>query len=208
MEAGFNRGDKLVVCVDQDSSAESLVAQFGAIKAGVTVVCVNEKDSKDALDHAISSTGAKGLIFSPDTELTGDISRRQAVEHLMPELAKSYLGDEVKLGRYPHLEHVVQVGHQAMRGVNRFRDISVYAVPRQTPYQLPENHPDEPAFLCLKDGREHATHTNEQLVSKAGDLWEHHMREAATSSKHPVFIACDMNSPFGLTAFLACSSNL
>ena len=45
LEAGFTQGDKLVVFVDQTSSAESLVGQMGAIKAGVSVVTFDEKDN-------------------------------------------------------------------------------------------------------------------------------------------------------------------
>ena len=35
LEAGFSQGDRIVMFVDQTASAESLVAQMGAIKAGV-----------------------------------------------------------------------------------------------------------------------------------------------------------------------------
>jgi len=66
LEAGFARGDSLVLYADQTSSAEQLVAQMGAIKAGVQVVTFAEKESQDALDHALSSTNAKGLIYAPD----------------------------------------------------------------------------------------------------------------------------------------------
>lgn len=66
LEAGYARGDSLVLYADQTSSAEQLVAQMGAIKAGVQVVTFAEKESQDALDHALSSTNAKGLIFAPD----------------------------------------------------------------------------------------------------------------------------------------------
>ena len=40
---------------------------MGAIKAGVSLVSFNEKENKDALDHALKSTDAKGLFFSPST---------------------------------------------------------------------------------------------------------------------------------------------
>ena len=53
--------------VDQTASAESLTTQMGAIKAGVTIVTFDEKDDVEALDSALASSGAKGLIFSPDT---------------------------------------------------------------------------------------------------------------------------------------------
>ena len=44
---------------------------MGAIKAGVAVVSFDEKDSSEALDHALATSGARGLIFSPSTE-TGE----------------------------------------------------------------------------------------------------------------------------------------
>ena len=67
MEAGYKEGDSLVFYTDSTSSAESLVAQVGSIKAGVQIVTFAEKDSADALDHALRSTNAKGLLFSPDS---------------------------------------------------------------------------------------------------------------------------------------------
>ena len=47
----------------------------------------------------------------------------------MPELATMYAGDEIALSKYPNLKHVVQTGHSAIRGVNKFRDLAVYANP-------------------------------------------------------------------------------
>ena len=45
---------------------------MGAVKAGVSVVTFDEKDSEEALDHALSASNAKGLIFSPSTEADTD----------------------------------------------------------------------------------------------------------------------------------------
>ena len=42
---------------------------MGAIKAGVTVVTFDEKENQDALDTALGSSNAKGLIFSPSTKM-------------------------------------------------------------------------------------------------------------------------------------------
>lgn len=39
--------------IDQSNGAESLILQMGAIKAGVSLVAFHEKDSLDALDHAL-----------------------------------------------------------------------------------------------------------------------------------------------------------
>ena len=68
LEAGFTPGDRLVLYCDQTYSTESLVSQMGAIKAGVTIVTFDEKDNADALDNALSSSKARGLIISPSTE--------------------------------------------------------------------------------------------------------------------------------------------
>jgi hypothetical protein len=41
---------------------------MGAAKAGVTVVTFNEKDNCDAFHQALKDSGARGLVFSPDTQ--------------------------------------------------------------------------------------------------------------------------------------------
>lgn len=68
LEAGFTPGDRLLLYIDQTYSTESLVSQMGAIKAGVSVVTFDEKDSGEAFDHALATSKARGLIFSPATE--------------------------------------------------------------------------------------------------------------------------------------------
>lgn len=50
VESGYQKGDKLCLWVDQTNSAEILVTQMGAIKAGVTLVTFSEKDNLDALN--------------------------------------------------------------------------------------------------------------------------------------------------------------
>ena len=129
IEAGFTPGDKLMLYADQTFSAESLVTQMGAIKAGVSVVTFDEKDDCDAFDHALATSKAKGLIFSPSTEASEGETRQTFLQKLMPELSTVYAGQEISLSKYPNLKHVVQTGHSAMRGVNKFRDLPVYANP-------------------------------------------------------------------------------
>ena len=58
----------MVLYADQTYTAESLVTQMGAIKAGVSVVTFDEKDDCDALDHALATSKAKGVIISPSTQ--------------------------------------------------------------------------------------------------------------------------------------------
>ena len=59
---------------------------------------------------------------------------------MMPELSTLYAGQELNLAKYPNLKHVVQTGHQVgLRGVNKFRDLPVYANPAMSSRQIPEN---------------------------------------------------------------------
>lgn len=72
VESGFSSGDKLVIWLDQDNSAEALVAQMGAAKAGVSLVTFSEKENCDALDNALRDSGARGFLFSPSSVVNED----------------------------------------------------------------------------------------------------------------------------------------
>jgi len=78
---------------------------MGAAKAGVTVVTFEEKNSKDSLHEALRSSGARGLFFSPSTQVSdaGD-SRGQILNNLMPELNGMYPGDNLNVSAYPGLK--------------------------------------------------------------------------------------------------------
>jgi hypothetical protein len=101
---------------------------MGAFKVGVQIVTFAEKDNADALDHALRTSNARGLIFNPDSSAEG-INRGQTVNKLMPELAKMYFGDELNIAKYPNLKQIVQTRFAAIRGINLFKDVSVYANP-------------------------------------------------------------------------------
>jgi hypothetical protein len=45
---------------------------MGAIKAGVSIVTFDEKDNIDALNQTLKDSGAKGLMFSPQTVISQD----------------------------------------------------------------------------------------------------------------------------------------
>ena len=196
--------------IDQTASAESVTAQLGAIKAGVTVVAFDEKDDIDALDNAIGQSGAKGLIFTPDTATSGENQTRQTfLQKLMPELSGMYRGDELNLAKYPNLKVVAQTGHNAMRGVNKFRDIAVYANPRFSSNQIETNSSDSVTHVAYKGGREVCSITSGDLVAKADSLWSSHLSSAATGedANASVFMSADLETPFGFAALLGCSTH-
>jgi acyl-CoA synthetase (AMP-forming)/AMP-acid ligase II len=61
-----------VLWADQTNSAELLVAQMGAFKAGVQIVTFDEKESIDALNQTLRDSGARGFLFSPQTVISHD----------------------------------------------------------------------------------------------------------------------------------------
>lgn len=66
----------------------------------------------------------------------------------MPDLNKLYPGDPVNLESYPHLKQIIQLGHNSIRGVIKFKDSMFYALPKLTMKQLPENQSSDVAFEC------------------------------------------------------------
>lgn len=144
--------------VDQTNAAEVLVAQMGAIKAGVTVVTFDEKESIDALNATLKDSQAKGFMFSPATLISQEenktITRESFLHKLMPELHSLYPGDELALQNYPHLKQIIQLGHNSIRGVIKYKDAMVYANPRLTSQQIPENNTQDIAYATYQGGKE------------------------------------------------------
>ena len=117
---------------------------MGAFKAGVSIVTFDEKDNIDALNQTIIDSGAKGLLFSPQTSISQDsegnqVTRETFLKKLLPELHSLYPGDELELKNYPYLKQIIQVGHHSIRGIIKFKDAMVYANPRISLVQIPEN---------------------------------------------------------------------
>jgi len=178
---------------------------MGSIKAGVQVVTFAEKDSADALDHALRSTNAKGLLFQPDHQIDDKSDRLSLVHQLMPELKKMYHGDELSLAKYPHLERIVQTKFSYIRGVNMYKDLAVYANPKFSSHQIPTNDADSTAFVALKNGKA-TTYSSGEIVEQSQNLWDSHLSQSVNDAS-PVFMSCDLESPLGFASFLACSSN-
>lgn len=189
---------------DQTNSAELLVAQMGAFKAGVSVVTFDEKDSVDALSQTLKDSGARGFLFSPQTVISNEnhhtVTRQTFLQKLMPELHNLYPGDELSLKTYPHLKQIIQLGHHTIRGVIKFKDAMVYANPALSNFELPENSSSDEAFALYSNGKRASSFTSGELVSQAKNLWNNHFSKAG---EQPVFISLDLETPLGLASFLA-----
>jgi len=193
-----------VLWADQTNSAELLVAQMGAFKAGVAVVTFDEKDSVDALSQTLKDSGARGFLFSPQTVISHEdhhaVTRQTFLQKLMPELHNLYPGDDISLKSYPHLKQIIQLGHHTIRGVIKFKDAMVYANPAISNFELPENSSSDEAFTVYSNGKQASSFTSGELVSQAKSLWSNHFSKAG---EHPVFISLDLETPLGLASFLA-----
>lgn len=67
------------------------------------------------------------------------------------------------------------------------------------------NQADDVALVALKDGRA-TEYSSGDLVNHADNLWNNHFSKAANDVQ-PVFMAADLESPLGISSFLACSTN-
>jgi hypothetical protein len=108
-----------------------------------------------------------------------------------------YRGDELKIARFPHLKMIANTGFREQKGINRFKDVPVYANAGMSTYSIAENSPDDLFRIVLRDGKEIATYTNQDYLNYA---------EASRPSEHDVtyFSACAF-SPFGLASVLGCA---
>jgi hypothetical protein len=85
----------------------------------------------------------------------------------MPELHNLYPGDELSLKNYPNLKQIIQLGHTSIRGVIKFKDAMVYANPKFSNYEIPENSASDLAFQTYQNGKQVASLTSGDLVSQS-----------------------------------------
>lgn len=172
----------------------------------------DEKDNIDALQHTLSNSDARGLLFSPQTVISQDdghghqVTRNTFLHKLMPELHGLYPGDELALKNFPHLKQIVQLGHVSIRGVIKYKDAMVYANPSLSSFEIPENNADDLAFVSYKDGKRVSAFSNGELAQQAQRLWSENF--AASASPNPVFFSVNLETPLALSAFIANNANL
>ena len=59
------------------------------------------------------------------------------------------------------------MGHTGIRGVIKFKDAMVYANPKYTNSEIPENSPSDVAFEAYSNGKLAGSFTSGDLVSSA-----------------------------------------
>ena len=115
--------------------------------------------------------------------------------NLMPQLEKTYLGEELNISGYPNLHHIIQTGHGHLAGINRFKDVAVYTGPNSSPYRIPENDPSANCITVLKNGQTHVSYTGSQLVDYA--------KNSAKADSEVSFINTCLQRPYGFGTVLS-----
>ena len=143
-------------------------------------------------------------VVSQDEKTKSEVTRQTFLQKLMPELHGLYPGDELSLKSYPNLKQIIQLGHTSIRGVIKFKDAMVYANPKFSNFEIPENSPSDVAFQAYSNGKQVSYLTNGDLVNSSQKLWSSLFSK---SGEQPVFISLDLETPLGLASFIANNAN-
>jgi len=80
------------------------------MKAGLTIVTIDENDSIDDVSKTLKDSGANGIIFSPTTLDGSNEKRANVLYEILPELGELRNGDEFSSASFPELKHVIHTG--------------------------------------------------------------------------------------------------
>lgn len=81
----------------------------------------------------------------------------------------------------------------------------VYANPRISLVQIPENSSNDQAYQSYKNGKEVSSYTSGELAKAANDLWRNTF--SGNTGNKPVFMSVNLETPLGFAAFLANNAN-
>jgi len=187
--------------VDSEFSAEIATAQVGALKAGVTLVTLDEKDNIDHVASALDKSEARGLLISPHTKTRDGHQRANLLLELMPELIDSLPGQRVKFDSFPNLKNVIHTGHVSIRGTTKFKENMLYTKKSLSTLRIPGSEGNSIAIECFKGGDRVAALTNHELATKAKEIWQNYLN--GSDKTLPVFLTLSMQYPLGFATFLA-----
>ena len=115
---GLIRGDRIGIWAP--NCVEWTVTQYAAAKLGLILVNLNPAYRVTEIEFALNKAGCRALVLADRFKASDYI---QMLRTLAPELASSVPG-KLKAERLPHLEIVIQLGSESLRGVFRFDEIS------------------------------------------------------------------------------------
>ena len=186
--------------VDKTNQAELATAQVGAMKAGLTVVTIDENDSIEDVSRTLSETEASGIIFSPTTLDSNKEKRANSLYEILPELGSMYPGDEFESARFASLKHVIQTSQKTIRGTTKFKENMLYTKKAQTNYRIPGTSAEHIAVECYKQGEKITQFTQAELAAHSEQIFDNHLAKA--DKLLPIFVSLSMQYPLALACLL------
>jgi hypothetical protein len=205
VERGFVPGDKLMLWIDAEHSAEVAVAQIGALKAGVSITTVDAKDDMHHVGEALEHSGAKGLLISPHTKNDGKQQRANILLELIPELSEHFPGQSLSIDNFPNLSNIMHTGHSTIRGTIKFKESLLYTNPRYSNLKIPGASGDNLAFEFYEKGDLKTSMTNAELLKESKDVWNKYLKGG--DSTYPVFLTLSLTTPLGFVTFISSITN-
>lgn len=111
---------------DDRHVTESLGAQFGCLKAGVTILPVQSEDPNDFF-QALSDPSVKAAVISPNGRVQGNLKKSEVLQNRFSEMQQAHLGENVQLGDFPHVQFLVHTGFYSIPGMFKYKDVLLYA---------------------------------------------------------------------------------
>jgi hypothetical protein len=205
LEQGLTPGDKLLLWLDSENSAELAVAQVAAMKSGLSVVNVDHTDEVEHIGDALEASGASVLLVSPHTRLDGNNQRANLLLDLVPELASAYPGERVLFSNFPNLKNIIHTGHVSIRGTTKFKESMLYTNKSLTNLRIPGPSEDALAMECYIKGDQVSSLTQSELVSKAEEIWKEYLN--GDDKNLPVFLTLSLQYPLGFATFIGSLMN-
>lgn len=120
LEMGYTRGSKLALWMGNE--AEYLAVVLAAGKIGCTLVAIDPHVTLDGVKAILKGEGCRGLMFSQRFKSE---HRGQAMKELT-DLENWRWGDYVNDKSMRSLRHLINTGHEDIRGVLQFKFFPVY----------------------------------------------------------------------------------
>ena len=82
----------------------------------------------------------------------------------------------------------------------------VYANPRLSTFQIPENKAEDLAFVSYQNGKRVSAYSNGDLAQHAQNLWNNIY--SGSASANPIYMSLNLETPLALASFIANNANL
>eukprot|EP00744_Colponema_vietnamica_P001901 GILI01003082.1.p1 GENE.GILI01003082.1~~GILI01003082.1.p1 ORF type:complete len:363 (-),score=153.64 GILI01003082.1:321-1409(-) len=175
LEQGFKAGDKIALWMD--NSAELLVSQLAAARAGLVAVGIDGTHSAAALASVLNETQAKALIFSPNARTSAaDATRRiEVLEQVLPGFTDVALGAPFRSSKFPSLTHLIHTGPKIVPGTAQFKHALVYS-PQPSPLNKVSVSSSSPFLSEYSEGKRKGDVVSQGVALQAISLSSQHLQ--------------------------------